>query len=122
MGGWMRILGAEVGAAFPIVNLHPALPGQFPGLRSIERAHEAWRAGEISATGAMVHWVPDDGVDVGPVVATAEVPFVRDESLADFETRFHTVEHELIVRAVGVALEQLANGVQGSAPNGSPSA
>ncbi|KAG1648867.1 hypothetical protein GQR58_029506 [Nymphon striatum] len=27
LAGWMRILGAEVGAAFPMINLHPAKPG-----------------------------------------------------------------------------------------------
>ena len=38
LAGWMRLLGDEFCARFPIVNLHPALPGELPGLHAIERA------------------------------------------------------------------------------------
>lgn len=104
LAGWMRILGAEVGAAFPIINLHPAKPGEFAGTQAIERAFAAWSQGEISESGVMVHWVPDEGVDVGPVIATESVPFRQNDTLADFAGRMHDVEHLLIVRAVGLAL------------------
>ena len=49
-----------------VLNIHPALPGTFPGTHSIQRAYEAFQRGEISETGVMVHRVPDEGVDVGP--------------------------------------------------------
>lgn len=41
----------------PIINLHPALPGQFDGANAIRRAWEAGPAGikEITQTGIMVH-------------------------------------------------------------------
>lgn len=104
LAGWMRILGAEVGAAFPMINLHPAKPGEFPGIRSIERAYDAWVAGDIDESGVMVHWVPDEGVDVGPVILTETVPFVAGDSLKDFETRLHAIEHQIIVDAARIAL------------------
>lgn len=104
LAGWMRILGADVGAAFPMINLHPAKPGEFPGIRSVERAYEAWVAGDIDESGVMVHWVPDEGVDVGPVILTESVPFVSGDSLQDFASRLHQVEHRLIVAAAEVAL------------------
>jgi formyltetrahydrofolate-dependent phosphoribosylglycinamide formyltransferase len=109
LAGWMRILGAEVGAAFDIINLHPAKPGEFPGTRAIERAHEAWTRGEISESGVMVHWVPDAGVDVGPVIATRAVPFEPGDTVDTFAERMHAVEHQLIVAATATALVERAS-------------
>jgi len=107
LAGWMRILGAEVGAALRMINLHPAKPGEFPGIRSIERAYEAWQQGEITESGVMVHWVPDEGVDVGPVIAVRVVPFAESDSLADFEARMHATEHQILVQACALALEMM---------------
>lgn len=106
MAGWMRILGAQVGASFPMINLHPAKPGEFPGIRSIERAYDAWRSGEIKESGVMVHWVPNDGVDAGPVILTETVPFDVNDGLADFAERLHAVEHRLLVDGTAKALTQ----------------
>lgn len=108
LAGWMRILGAAVGAAFPMINLHPALPGAFAGTRAIERAFEAWLAGEIDESGVMVHWVPDGGVDDGPVVGIETVGFEPGDSLDEFEARMHRAEHRLIVSATAAALVNLA--------------
>lgn len=107
LAGWMRILGAEVGAAFPMINLHPAKPGEFPGIRAIERAYEAWREGKITESGVMVHWVPDAGVDVGPPILVAAVPFERNDELDTFAARLHAIEHHLIVAATALALTEL---------------
>src|ERR1051325_821159 len=63
LAGWMRILSSSFLSAFPnrVINLHPALPGMFPGTHAIERAFDAYRRGEIEHTGVMVHLVPDEG-------------------------------------------------------------
>src|SRR5690606_18881528 len=76
LAGWMRILTKDFLGWFPdrVVNLHPALPGELPGTHAIERAWHQALAGERSHTGVMVHLVPDEGVDDGPVLATVEVP------------------------------------------------
>lgn len=108
LAGWMRILGAAVGAAFPMINLHPALPGAFVGTRAIERAYQAWQAGEIVESGVMVHWVPDGGVDDGPVISTETVGFEPGDSIEEFEARMHRAEHRLIVAATHQALVNLA--------------
>jgi phosphoribosylglycinamide formyltransferase 1 len=99
LAGWMRILSMSFLGWFPqmVVNLHPALPGEFPGTHAIERAFAEWEAGTRTATGVMVHLVPDEGVDAGPVLATAPVEFRRGETLDDFALRVHSVEHELLV-------------------------
>src|SRR5918993_2111147 len=75
LAGWMRILTMSFLGWFPdrVVNLHPALPGELPGTHAIERAWQEALAGERVRTGVMVHLVPDEGVDDGPVVASVEV-------------------------------------------------
>ncbi len=102
MAGWMHILSDTFLRHFPsrVVNLHPALPGEFPGTHAIERAHEAFERGELSRTGVMVHLVPDEGVDAGPVIAQQEVPIDEGDSLEALEARIHEVEHRLFVQAL----------------------
>lgn len=99
LAGWMRILSSSFLSSFPnrVINLHPALPGMFPGLHAIERAYEAYQRGDIKQTGVMVHLVPDEGVDNGPWLGQQEIHFQPDESLERFEARVHEVEHRLLV-------------------------
>lgn len=103
LAGWMRILSSAFLDHFPgrVVNLHPALPGTFPGTHAIERAFQAYQRGEIPHTGVMVHLVPDEGVDSGPVLAQAIVPIFPDDTLEALETRIHLVEHQLLVNTLG---------------------
>ncbi len=107
LAGWMRLLSMEFLGRFPgrVVNLHPALPGTFPGTHAIERAYEAFGRGEVACTGVMVHLVPDEGVDSGPVLAQAEVPIRGGETLAALEARIHAVEHRLLVDTLARLIE-----------------
>lgn len=102
LAGWMRLLSSNFLSVFPnrVINLHPALPGTFPGTRAIERAYAAWQTGQIDHSGVMVHLVPDEGVDDGPVLASQEIPFQPGETLGEFEARVHAVEHRLLVETL----------------------
>jgi folate-dependent phosphoribosylglycinamide formyltransferase PurN len=80
-----------------VVNLHPALPGQFPGTHAIERAFEAFQRGEIKQTGVMVHLVPDEGVDNGPVLASQAIPITTHDTLETLAERVHKIEHQILV-------------------------
>lgn len=102
LAGWMHLFSGAFLSRFAgrVLNLHPALPGQFPGTAAITRAYEAAQRGEIERTGVMVHLVPDEQVDAGPVVAVAEVPIRPGESLEALEARVHEVEHRLLVEAI----------------------
>jgi phosphoribosylglycinamide formyltransferase-1 len=102
LAGWMRVLSSTFLDFFPgrVINLHPAMPGTFPGVEAIQRAYEAYRKGEIQHTGVMVHLVPDEGVDAGPVLAQQVVPIYSEDSLEMLETRIHIVEHELLVKTI----------------------
>ncbi len=100
--GWMHVWSDAFLNHFPsrVVNLHPALPGMFPGMHGIEEAYEAYQRGEITHTGVMVHLVPDPAVDAGPVVAQEELPIHPKDRLEDLEARIHAVEHRLLVQAL----------------------
>jgi formyltetrahydrofolate-dependent phosphoribosylglycinamide formyltransferase len=106
LAGWMHILGPAFLNRFPqrVLNLHPALPGAFPGVDAIRRAYEAYQRGEIAQSGCMVHYaVPE--VDAGPVVVQQVVPLHPDDTLETFEARMHAAEHRIIVEAVRQALQ-----------------
>jgi folate-dependent phosphoribosylglycinamide formyltransferase PurN len=108
LAGWMHVLSPAFLSPFPncVLNLHPALPGSFPGTDAIRRAFGAFGRGEITHTGVMVHWaVPE--VDAGPVVATAAVPIYPTDTLADLETRIHETEHGLLVDALRTVCERV---------------
>jgi formyltetrahydrofolate-dependent phosphoribosylglycinamide formyltransferase len=102
LAGWMRILSSSFLFSFPnrVINLHPALSGMFPGTHAIERAFEAYQRGKIEHTGVMVHLVPDEGVDNGPVLATEIVPIEPDDTLEALEARVHQIEHKLLVNTI----------------------
>lgn len=123
LAGWMHILSEafldvlggktnlveedlSVVNPVPVINLHPALPGQFDGAGAIERAYEAFRKGEITKSGAMIHRVVKD-VDRGEPVVVSEISFVEGESLEEYETRLHVVEHEIIVQATRKVLDEI---------------
>lgn len=99
LAGWMRLLSSAFLDRFPsqVVNLHPARPGELPGTRAIERAFDEFRGGVRSVTGVMVHFVPDEGVDDGPVIATVDVPIHPDDSLDSLRQRVQHAEHRLLV-------------------------
>jgi phosphoribosylglycinamide formyltransferase-1 len=109
LAGWMRILSSFFLSCFPnrVINLHPALPGMFPGTHAIERAFEAHQRGEIDHTGVMVHLVPDEGVDNGPALGQQQIYFQPGESVEKFEARVHEVEHKLLVDTLKNVLEQI---------------
>ena len=105
MAGFLRKLSALFvdfmnARAIPIVNLHPALPGEYPGLNAIERAFADFEAGKLERSGVMLHYVDDEGVDVGPIVQKEEVALFATDTLETFAERMHACEHRLIVSTV----------------------
>lgn len=110
LAGWMRILTTDFLGWFPdrVINLHPARPGELPGMHAIERAWHEALAGQRTRTGVMVHLVPDDGVDDGPVLATEDVPIRPDDTLERLEERIHATEHRLLVDSIRTLCHRIA--------------
>ncbi|MGX6962189.1 phosphoribosylglycinamide formyltransferase [Vagococcus xieshaowenii] len=102
LAGYLRILGPEVIHNFShcIVNIHPSLLPDYPGLRSIERAYLDGQA----VTGVTIHYV-DEGLDTGPMIRQASLAIDPDDSLERLEERVHQLEHQLYPEV----LQQLLN-------------
>ncbi len=102
LAGWMRLLTMSFLERFPerVVNLHPALPGELPGVRAIERAWAEAERGERTRSGVMVHLVPDEGVDDGPVLASREIPIDASATLESFAATVHATEHSPLVEVL----------------------
>ena len=100
--GWMHLFTSAFLDRFPgmVVNLHPALPGAFPGAHAIDDAWAAHETDGLDHTGVMVHLVPDEGVDDGPVLASQRVPITAGDTRETLEARLHEVEHELFVATI----------------------
>jgi phosphoribosylglycinamide formyltransferase len=109
--GWMHIvtphfLNPIAEAGIKIINLHPALPGEFAGANAIGRAWEAGQKEGLKRTGVMIHEVIAE-VDAGEPIVTAEVEIRKSESEKELEDRMHAVEHKLIVEGTRKTLEGL---------------
>jgi len=100
--GWMHLFSMSFLQHYSnrVINLHPALPGTFPGMHAIEEAWQAYQKGAIQHTGVMIHLVPDEGVDDGPTVAHEIVPIHADDTLETLEARVHETEHRLLVETL----------------------
>jgi len=109
--GWMHILAPTFldpleSAGIPVINLHPALPGQFNGSRAIERAYAAAQEGKIDKTGVMVHYVISE-VDMGEPILVREIEINKSDTLDELETRIHENEWQIIVQGTNTAIERL---------------
>ncbi len=94
LAGYMQLLSPAFLDRFPdrIVNVHPSLLPDFPGLAAIEQAVAAG----VQTTGVTVHLV-DEGIDTGPVLRQEPVPVEPVETLVE---RIHVVEHRLLPEVV----------------------
>ena len=104
LAGYMRILSHDFLAAWPgaILNIHPALLPDFPGLHAAERQ---WEAGRKIA-GATVHFV-DAGVDTGQVLLQGSLEVRGDEGPEGLAQRILTeIEHVIYPRAVRLFLDR----------------
>jgi len=102
LSGWMHLLSAPFLDSFAgrVVNLHPALPGVFPGAHAIDDAWAAHLETGLDHTGVMVHLVPNEGIDDGPVLMTRRIPILDTDTRETLEERIHEVEHEVFVEAI----------------------
>lgn len=105
LAGYMRVLSPWFLERFPgtILNIHPSLLPDFPGL---DAPRQQWEAG-ITTTGATVHIV-DETVDGGPVLIQGSIEVRGDEGPEGLATRIRTeVEHRIYPKAVRILLDRL---------------
>lgn len=97
LAGYMQLLSEPFVSRFAgrIVNIHPALLPDFPGLDAVGQA----LAAGVRETGVTVHFV-DEGVDTGPVILQRRVPVPVGRERQVLEATIHNVEHELYSEAI----------------------
>jgi phosphoribosylglycinamide formyltransferase-1 len=102
LAGYMQLLSEPFVARFRgrVVNIHPALLPEFPGLDAIGQA----LAARVQETGVTVHFV-DEGIDTGPTIAQRRVPVPVGRERQVLETAIHAVEHELYPEAIRMIAE-----------------
>lgn len=90
LAGFMKVLPPHIVETYPdrIVNIHPSLLPDYPGLEAIERSY-ADAGGKMGIT---IH-VVDRGVDTGPVLARFVADRTGCPSLEEMERRIHELEH-----------------------------
>lgn len=104
LAGYMRLIGPTLLNAYPnrILNIHPALLPEFPGLHGIRDAFEAG----VKQTGVTVHYV-DNGVDTGPILAQKRVDVEENETLASLEFKIHQAEHQLYPQVIQEVIQAI---------------
>ena len=103
LAGYMRLLSSAFVAKYPsrILNIHPSLLPQFPGVDAQAQAIQA----KATKSGCTVHFV-DEGLDSGAVILQREVEVRADDDALSLSNRILEQEHIAYVEA----LKKLAKG------------
>ena len=105
LAGWMHIFTNTFLKNYKnIINLHPALPGQFPGCDAIGDAYKAFAKGETKETGIMVHRVTTE-LDVGEVIDKKVVPIHNDDTEETLRKRIQYFEKSLLISSIQKVLD-----------------
>jgi phosphoribosylglycinamide formyltransferase-1 len=104
LAGYMRMIKAPLLDAFPnrIINIHPSLLPQFPGLQAWRQAIDAG----ASESGCTVHYV-DGGMDSGPIIAQRNVPVFPGDTPEALHARIQVEEHRLYPEVISTLARQI---------------
>ncbi|TCL96813.1 phosphoribosylglycinamide formyltransferase-1 [Rhizobium sp. PP-WC-2G-219] len=97
LAGYMRLLTGAFISRYEgrILNIHPSLLPEFPGLHTHQRALDAGRP----EAGCTVHFVTE-GMDEGPVILQTRVPVLEGDTAETLAARVLTVEHKTYAEAL----------------------
>jgi phosphoribosylglycinamide formyltransferase-1 len=97
LAGFMRILTRDFVAHYEgkMINIHPSLLPDFPGLDTHARALAAGHRQH----GASVHFVTEE-VDGGPIIIQAVVPVLPQDTAATLAERVLEQEHRILPQAI----------------------
>ena len=106
LAGFMRILTAGFVRRYRgrLVNIHPSVLPDFPGLDTHARAIAAG----VAVHGATVHFVTQE-LDGGPVIAQARVPVLAGDDPDTLAARVLEQEHVILPRALSWFAERRVN-------------
>ena len=103
LAGFMRILSPKFIKEFKnrILNIHPSILPEFPGLNAQKQAIEAG----VSHSGCTVHFV-DEGVDTGPIIVQETVKIKDNDTEETLSKRILVKEHKAYIKAVKLISEK----------------
>ena len=106
LAGFMRLLSPVFVDAFPnrILNIHPSLLPDFPGLHPQQQAIDC----SAAISGATVHIVNAE-LDAGPIVLQRTVPVLPSDTADALAARILVEEHKLYPEAIRRVLDGLTN-------------
>lgn len=106
LAGYMRLLSPEFIATFRnrILNIHPSLLPDFPGLHPHKQALDAG----VTSSGCTVHFV-DETLDGGPIIVQRPVPVFPGDTEKSLAERILEQEHKLYAEAVAKVIESLGD-------------
>jgi phosphoribosylglycinamide formyltransferase 1 len=115
LAGFMRLLSPLFVAAFSnrILNIHPSLLPDFPGLHPQQQAIDHGAA----ISGATVHFVNDE-LDAGPIVLQRAVPVLPGDTADTLAARILVEEHKLYPEAIQRVLDGLSSDSTRQTANG----
>jgi phosphoribosylglycinamide formyltransferase-1 len=102
LAGFLRLVKRPLLEVYPgrILNIHPSLLPEFPGLESWK---QALNAGAHEA-GCTVH-VVDEGMDTGPIILQEAVPILPGDTAELLHARIQQLEHRLYPAAIRKAAD-----------------
>ena len=115
LAGYMRLLSPEFVNQFDgkIINIHPSLLPNFPGLDAQKQALEQG----AKITGCTVHYV-DEHLDNGPAILQREVEVLAHDTVETLSARILEQEHRAYVEAVKLIARKQAPILDIEAPRG----
>lgn len=102
LAGYMRMIGQTLLDVYEgrIVNIHPSLLPEFPGLDAIG---QALRAG-VRKTGVTIHYI-DAGMDTGPIITQEDVQITPEDTLETLQAKIQRVEHKIYPETIKQLME-----------------
>ncbi len=97
LAGFMKIIPSALVDEFAgrMINIHPSLLPNFPGLNAQKQAIEA----HAQKTGCTVH-VVDHGCDTGPILLQNEIEILKGDTEDSLSKRLLAIEHQTLVAAI----------------------
>lgn len=104
LAGYMRIIGQTLLSQFEhrIINIHPSLLPNFPGLHGVRDAFEAG----VGETGITIHYI-DKGIDTGPIIRQEKVQRTDKDTLESLEAKIHALEHRIYPEVLAEIINNL---------------
>ncbi len=99
LAGFMRIISSVLIKKFPnrIINIHPSLLPDFPGIDAQKQALEAGK----KISGCTVHFV-DEGVDSGPIIMQSGVNIDKNDTVESLRSKILKEEHNIYSKVINL--------------------